>query len=574
MKRCPQCSRIEPDDALVFCRVDGAQLIAADESITSEDAATRTLPSSAQAIITKQSAPTATATRVLDQREVSLTHEVARSKRRRILLLGIGVVALIFVAALAYINRTPTRATSDKNSIAVLPFANASGDKNMEYLSDGISESLINSLSQLPNIRVMARSTTFSFKGKDSDPSAVGRTLGVSAVLTGRIVQMGDNLMVQADLVNVADGSQLWGERFNRKATDLISVQEEIAQRIVERLSLRLTGAELSRLTKRYTDNIEAYRSYLKGRYEWNKRSAEGLKAAVDFFNQAIALDPTYALAHAGLADTYVLYPQYVNAPFEESLNKAKAESLKALESDSSLAEAHISLANVKHSLWEWNEVEEGYKRGLALNPNYATGHQWYSEYLVVMGRLDEAEKEITLAQQLDPMSLIINVRVGMTSYFARHYDRAEKQLRDALQFDPHFILTNLFLFNVLVEEGRFEEAIPYLVTGGFNDRSESDRARIESSIRSAYAKAGTKGGFETVRDIVAQSEKDNYSYPMVMAITFLYLRDKDTAFLWLNRAADVKHPGVMTLKVDPGADYLRNDPRFHQLMRRIGLDQ
>jgi len=544
MKRCQQCNRIEPDDALAFCRVDGAPLVTADESVVSEDAATRTLPSSGSASSKQSAARPTGATTVLDQSGESATREVVRPKRRRVLFLATGVVTVILAVALAYIYRTPTSATSDKNSIAVLPFVNASGDPNMEYLSDGISESLINSLSQLPNMRVMARSTTFSFKGKDSDPSAIGRTLGVNAVLTGRVVQLGDNLTVQADLVNVSDGSQLWGERFNGKATDLISVQEEIARKIVDKLSLRLSGADRSRLTKRYTENVEAYRSYLKGRYEWNKRTGEGLKAAVDFFNHAIALDPTYALAHAGLADTYALFPQYTNEPFEESLNKAKAESLKALESDNSLAEAYISRANVNHALWDWNGVEEDYKRGLALNPNYATGHQWDSEYLVVMGRLDEAEKEISLAQQLDPMSLIINVRLGMTFYFARHFDLAEKQLRDALQFDPDFILTNVFLSSVLLQQGKFEEAIPYIVKGTFNGFSATERRGFESSIRTAYEKSGTKGGWETIRDLASRSERRDYSYPMTMAMMSVDLKDRDAAFIWLKRAADVSTRG------------------------------
>jgi Tfp pilus assembly protein PilF len=418
----------------------------------------------------------------------------------------------------------------------------------------------------------MARTTTFSFKGKTADPSAIGRTLGVSAVLTGRVVQLGDTLMVQADLVNVSDGSQLWGGRFNGKATDLMLVQEEIAQKIVDKLSLRLSSAERDRLMKRYTENVEAYRSYLKGRYEWNKRTGDGLKSAINLFNQAIALDPTYALAHAGLADTYALLPQYANAPFEESLNKAKAASLKALEFDNSLAEGHISLASVKQSIWEWEGVQEGYQRGLALNPNYATAHQWYSEYLVPMGRIAEAQKEIRLAQQLDPMSLIINVRVGMTSYFARQYDLAEKQLRDALQFDPDFILTNLFLSHSLIEQDKFEAAIPYLVKGVFNGYSASDRMRFESAIRAAHEKAGAKGGLETVRDLLLRSEKRDYSYPMLMALTAMHLEDKDAAFIWLNRAADLKHPGVPTLRIDPAADFLRTDPRFPELMKRLGI--
>ena len=442
----------------------------------------------------------------------------------------------------------------------------------MEYLSDGISESLINSLSQLPNMRVLARTTTFSFKGKELDPATIGKQLGVNAVLTGRVVQLGDNLTVQADLINVADGSQLWGDRYQRKPTDLITVQEEIAGEIINRLRVKLSSAERERLTKRYTENIEAYRAYLKGRYEWNKRSADGLKQAIMFFDQAIALDPTYALAHAGLADAYALFPQFANAPFEESLTKAKAESLKAIELDDQLAEAHISLANVKQSLWDWSGVEDDYKRGLALNPNYATGHQWYSEYLVPMSRLDEAEREIKLAQQLDPMSMIINARVGITTFYAGRYDEAERQLRDALQFGPDFILSNLFLFNALYQQGRIEESIPFMVKGVFNAHTSQEQEKFESQIRSAYAGGNKKRMMEKVRDLLQESSKRDYGYPYLMARVLNYLGDTDGAFLWLNRAADVKHPAIPALRVEPAFANLRSDPRYQELMRRVGM--
>ena len=512
------------------------------------------------------------ATQIVAARATTTSGDRSGIEKKKLVL---AIALTIVIGAVAVLGYTVwTRRVANRpqiESIAVLPFVNASGDPNMEYLSDGISESLINSLSQLPNTRVMARTTTFSFKGKDLDPSAIGRQLGVTTVLTGRIVQLGDNLSVQADLVDVSDGSQLWGERFNRKATDLLAIQEEITRRILDKLSVRLSDQDSSRLTKRYTDNIDAYRAYLRGRYEWNKRTVEGLNKALRFFNEAIALDPSYALAHAGMADTYALQPQFGNAPFEESLLKAKAASLKAVEFDASLAEANIALANVKHALWDWQGVEEGYKRGLALNQNYATGHQWYSEYLVNMGRLDEGEREIRLAQQLDPMSLVINVRAGMTFYFARQYDRAERQLRDALQFDPNFILTNLFLSNTLYKESKIEESIPYLVKGFFNSHSVEERSGFESAIRAAFARSGTKGMMETVRELL-RSQKETYAYSFLMAHTLAVLGDKDGTFLWLNRAAEVKHPGVTHLNVDPMFDGLRDDPRFGELMKRVGI--
>ena len=565
MKRCPQCNREEPNDGLVYCRKDGTPLISQPSvGPVSDEDVTRNLPA--------KDVHTTAPTTVLKTSQVSQgTQHVKTGSRHKYLMLAI-VLAVLLGCFCIYLIRSRSRNQSTRNSIAVLPFVNASGDPNMEYLSDGISESLINSLSQLPNMRVLARTTTFSFKGKDLDAATIGRQLGVNAVLTGRVVQLGDNLTVQADLINVEDGSQLWGDRYQRKPTDVIAVQEEIAREIVDKLRLKLNSAERERLIKRYTENIEAYRAYLKGRYEWNKRSADGLKQAITFFDQAIALDPTYALAHAGLADAYALYPQFANAPFEESLTKAKAESLKALELDDQLAEAHISLANVKQSLWEWADVEEEYKRGLALNPNYATGHQWYSEYLLPAGRIDEAEREIKVAQQLDPMSMIINARVGMTTFYARRYQEAERQLRDALQFGPDFILSNLFLFNTLYEQGKLEEAIPFMVTGAFNNYTSQERANFESQIRSAYAGGNKKRMMEKVRDLLKDSPKHDYGYTYLMARVLNYTGDTDGAFLWLNRAADVKHPAIPALRVEPAFDNLRSDPRFQELMKRVGM--
>ena len=302
----------------------------------------------------------------------------------------------------------------------------------------------------------------------------------------------------------------------------------------------------------------------MQGRYEWNKRTAEGLNQAIEFFNQAITLDPTYALAYAGLADVYSLLPQYANAPFDDSLMKAKASSLKAVELDNSLAEAHISLAFVKQSLWEWSDVEAEFKRGgLALNPNYATGHQWYSEYLVPVARLDEARKEIKRAQELDPLSLVINVRVGMTAYFARDFAQAEKYLRDALQFNPEFTLTHVFLFNSTYQQGKIEQSIPHFVLAAFKNHSKEEQAKFETEIRHAYSATGKKGMLEKARDLLKASAKRDYSHAQMLGSILIQLGEKDEAFVWLNRAADVKHAGIPTLRVDALFDEVRSDPRI-----------
>lgn len=319
MKRCPQCNRMEADDTLTFCRADGIPLVRESGAVSEGMGTLRfdsapaigetetRIPPTGKAL----NRPTAPTT-VLEARPASVnTRELSRLKSRRGVMVAAAVIIASALAAFAYVYLSRGRSAAPKNSIAVLPFQNASGDPNMEYLSDGISESLINSLSQLPNVRVLARSTMIRFKAQDADPQQVGKQLGVDTVLTGRVVQIGDSLNVQADLVNVADGSQVWGERYNRKASDILTVQEDIAREIVGRLRPKLSGEQQERVTRRGTENAEAYKLYLQGRYFWNRRSVEDFKIAIPYFQKAIELDPDFALAHSGLSDSYNLLGQY-----------------------------------------------------------------------------------------------------------------------------------------------------------------------------------------------------------------------------------------------------------------------
>jgi TolB-like protein len=299
------------------------------------------------------------------------------------------------------------------DSLAVLPFVNAAADPDMEYLSDGITESIINNLSQLPALRVMARSTVFRYKGHESDPQDVGRDLGVRAILLGRVVQLRDRISVLAELVDVADGSQLWGAQYNRQFSDIFAIQEEIAQEISEKSRLRLTRIEKERLNQRYTENVEAYREYLKGRYFWNKRSAEGVRKAIEYFQQAIEMDPTYALAYVGLADSYASLAYYLINPLppREVMPKAKAAAMKSLEIDETLAEGHASLGAIKtYYDWDWPGAESEFQHALQLNPGYALAHYWYGVFLTAMERFEEGFAELRWAQELDPLSPIIHL--------------------------------------------------------------------------------------------------------------------------------------------------------------------
>jgi len=333
------------------------------------------------------------------------------------------------------------------DSLAVLPFINASADPEAEYLSDGITESIIHNLSQLSGLRVMARSTVFRYKGRESNPQEVGQELGVGAVLLGRVLQFGERLIIRTELVDVVSGYQLWGEQYNRDLIDIFAVQEEIAREISETLRLKLRVEELRLLAKRSTESTAAYHAYLKGRYYWNKRTGDALRKAIQYFQEAIDTDPVYALAYAGLADCYTTLGWWRVLPPAESFPKATAAAVKALEIDQTLAEAHTSLAHVRLNYdWDTTEAERAFNRAIESNPNYATAHHWRAEYFAATGRLDKAVDEDKRALELEPLSLIINSGLGCFLYWARRYDEAIAQIKKALGMDPHFTAARFFI--------------------------------------------------------------------------------------------------------------------------------
>ncbi len=342
-----------------------------------------------------------------------------------------------------------------------MPFGNAGGDPEHEYLSDGITGSLINILATLPKLRVMAHSTVSRFKAREIDPQAVGRELGVRAVLTGRIMQSGGSLRIGTELVDVATGSQLWGAQYDRKPGDIFVVQDEISSEISGKLRLQLTRAEKKQLTKRHTENVEAYRLYLKGRHHWNRWTEEGFYKAIEHFQQAVENDPSYALAYAGLADCYVLLGWNSYLPPKEAFPKGKAAAKAALQFDPDLAEAHTPWAALLWlDDWEWDKAQTEFKRSLELSPTYPTANHWYAEYFMTMGRHEEAMVRMKKSQDLDPLSLIISVAVGWSLYFARRYDEAMEQLRRTVDLDPNYPVTYWILGLLLRKTGCYELAI------------------------------------------------------------------------------------------------------------------
>ena len=485
---------------------------------------------------------------------------------RRGLTLGVAVLAL---AALP-VTYLAMRA-KPIDSLAVMPFVNVGADPNTEYLSDGITENLINSLSQIPKLRVVPRGRVFRYKGHETETEKIGRELNVRAVLTGRVVQRGDSLNIQTELVDVAGDSQLWGQQYNRKFSEIIPVQEEIAKEVSEKLRLRPTGEEQKRLTKRYTESPEAHQLYLKGRYLWNRRTGETVRRAAEYFQQAIEKDPSYALAWAGLADCYALYGLYEVLPPKEAAPKAKEAAIKALALDDRLAEPHAALAYVNTTYdWDWPGAEREFKRAIELNPNYATAHYWYSNHLDATGRLDEAIEEAKRAQDVDPLSLTASTVTVLAFFLGRRYDQAIDQGRKTLEMDSNFYTAHFFLAMVFTQVKRNEEAI------------EEARKAVSLSagalqalgtLGHAYGVSGRRAEAQKVLAELSNLSKRRYVDPFNIALVHVGLGDKARALELLEKAYEDHAMRLLYVKVYPQFDPLRGEPRFQDLLRRMRLE-
>jgi DNA-binding SARP family transcriptional activator len=456
-------------------------------------------------------------------------------------------------------------------SLAILPLENRSADAELEYLSDGIAESIINSLSSLPRLRVVAWSTVSRYKSRSENPVEVGRALGVRAVLTGRVLNFSERLIIKVELVDAVDGSQLWGRQFNRELEDIFAVETEISHEIAEKLRLRLTGVERLRLAKRYTESTQAYHLYLKGRYYWNRRTSDWMRKGVECFEEAISVDGDYALAYAGLSDSYTVMVIHEALPPVQGFEQAKKAAEEALRIDDELGEAHASLAHAMLHNWEWKESEKEFIRAISRNPMYAPAHHWYSEYLAATGRFDEALAEIEHARQLDPLNLVINAHMAEAMYFARRYDRAIEQLKKTLELDPNFGVARFILANAYVESGLCDQAA-----------TELEHARrllgntSEGAWMTAYIHARSNRAEEAQQELVALMDETERSYvsPCGIAAIHAALGETNQAFDWLDKAYRERCTALFDLKVDPRFDVLRDDPRFDDLMRRVGFLQ
>ena len=464
-----------------------------------------------------------------------------------------------------------TRAAGESfDSIAVLPFESLAPDPDAEYLSDGITETIISKLSQIPNLRVMARSTVFRYKNQKIDPQVVGQSLNVRLVLHGRISQRGDALMIRTELIKVSDASQLWGERYHRKAADLFEIEEEIAREISEKLRIRLSGDQKQLLAHRYTEDTEAYHAYLKGRYQWNKRSEAALNSGILWFKEALEKDPAYALAYVGLADSYNILGFYSLLPPGDAFPKAEAAALRALELDDRLAEAYASLAYVKHYYrWEWNEAERNLKKAIELKDAYATAHHYYLNLLVARGRFDEAFAQSDRSLELDPLSLILNAARGWVLYFRHDFDGAIEVLRRTLAMDDTFGQAHLWLSWALARKRQFGEAIAEA-----QQNAAFSGIRVEALAAQAYAHAAAgevdqaRAGFD---ELISES-KQRFVQPYNLAAIASALGNVDEALRWLQESVTIRSHHLVLLNVDPRFDEIRDHPEFRRIAEQVGV--
>ena len=489
------------------------------------------------------------------------------------------VIALVAVAAVVagYFQWTHSPMRSRPGTghpmLAVLPFENLTGDASQDYFSDGMTEEMIAQLGRMDpdHLGVIARTSVMHYKHSDEQVDQIGRELGAEYVLEGSVRRDADKVRISAQLIQTKDQARIWARQYDRELSGLLVLQSEIAQEAADEILLALgerKAAIAPSPTSQSPKSYEAYDLYLRGRYFWAKRTRQGFQQAAECFEQAIAKDPSYAPAYAGLADTYTLMSEYGYAPPSEVIPKARAAAMKALDLDEKLAEAHVSLAAIAQNFdWDWQTADKEFRRAIVLDPNYATGHHWYAEHLAQLGRFDEAFPEIQRARQLDPLSLIIATDNAVFLYFARQYDSALTQFHAVLEIEPTFPRVHMLGF-AYVQKGQFAEAL-----------ADAEKWRqLESNIywpwtMEAYA-YGRAGRPTQARFALEQARKNGPVDPLAMAPPYVGLGDKDQAFAWLDQAVAQHSSGLTALKVDPTYDPLRSDPRFQALLKRVGLDK
>ena len=499
-------------------------------------------------------------------KEITVTFNV-----RKLLFPAVAVSAVIIAIVLIWqliLKKEAILVVSEKPSIAVLPFEDLSPDKDQEYFCDGLAEELINRLTKVENLRIPARASAFSFKGKERDFQEIGEKLNVEMVLDGSVRKAGNRLRITVQLVSVADGYPVWSEMYERNLEDTFALWDAISLAVVDNLKIELLGEEKAKLMKRYTDNLEAYNLYVQGRYFWNRRTKDGLNRATDYFKQALKLDPEYALAYAGIADAYSMLSAYNFLSPNEAFPKAKAAALKALEIDETLAEAYTSLAHIKERYdFDWLGSEKNYKKAIELNPNYPLAHHWYGSLLRVTGRFSEAHEEFTRALELDPLSISISASFANIHMFLGEYEQSIAQSKKTLEMDPNYGWAYSVLAKTYLEKAMYDEAIAeYRKAAAITTESLSE-------LGYAYAVAGEKEkALGVIEELTKQYQKENvYNYGV--ASIYAGLGEKEKAFEYLEKAFEKRDSSLFSVKIDPWLKSLHSDPRFKALLKKMGLE-
>ena|ERR1043166_295215 len=571
MKRCPECRRDYYDDSLLYCLDDGTPLLEGPSSGRSDEPAT--------AILHETASPNEAETRAqIHTTDLTgiLPSGIAEAPKPRFDKRLLAATLILVIGIGGFFGYWFYRSGNVKqiSSIAVMPFVNASGNPDIEYVSDGVTESLINNLSQLSSLSVKARSSVFRYKGKDIEPQQAAADLKVQAVLNGRVNQHGDNLTISLDLVDGSTGDQIWGEQYARKSRDLAALQSEIARDVSQKLRTKLTGTEENKVVKNQTQNTEAYQLYLQGRYNWNKRTDATTTKAVEYFQQAIEKDPNYAMAYVGLAESYML----TDLPSDEKYTKARVAARKALEIDPSLGEPHATLASV-YAVYEQNfpASEQEYKRAIELSSNYPTAYHWYAECLVEQGRFEESLPLWNKALELDPFSLAIGTDYGLEYlYFSRRYDQAVGYLKKLIDMDPNYVRTHTYLAGVYEAMGRYEDAVGELEKrASLQGMSPEEISKGKRALLDAVRSTGAKGYWSTMLEFTQQDIKKGDTSPAYqLAMIYAQLGERDEAIKWLEKSYEAKDVNLTALKVDPKWDKLRDDARFKDLLRRLNLPE
>ena len=484
-----------------------------------------------------------------------------------------GLVALLLiVAAGAWFAMRTKRNAQELSSIAVLPFVNAGNDPNTEYLSDGITESLINSLSQLPNLSVIARSSVFRYKGRDLDPGAVAKDLKVQAVVMGRVVQRGDQIVVSSELVDARSNRNLWGDQYDRKMSDLLAVQQDITGAIAAHLREHLsTNGSKSVAAHGGTTNPAAYQLYLKGRYYWERRTQDSLAKAKDYFNQAIESDPNYALAYIGLADYYFVVPDYAPIPIPETTAHIRSAAEKALAIDPTLADAHSALAGADWNEWKWDDAEREFKRALELSPNSANAHDRYGLFLSWSGRGEEAIAQMKRAVELDPLNLHFNANLGAAYFYAKRDDLALEQLNKTVELDPNFANDYWHLGQLYMFRGKYDLGLQEWKRNAVLN-NDQDVSILIDEVSKVYKQSGYRAAMLKYIQLDQQLSRRRYVDPGDIATLYASIGDRDACFLWWNKALDEKSEGTQVIRGTRLMDPYRSDPRYAALLKRMGL--